>query len=126
MPDLNAWLGSTPPLSTWLDDADRAFDTARVIADKPAVITITRLGGALAAQTVRLEPAGGAADATFTMGALGKAGVIILGYKSHPAIADTNLKRGDTFAYDGQFYLVVQVLPDVPDRLLAIAEAREA
>lgn len=126
MPDLNAWLGDTEALSTWKDDYDRAHDIARHIAEKSASITITRAGAALAAQTVRIEASGGASERLFNVGALAKGGVIIVGYKGHPTIADTNIRRGDRFAYDGQFYSVTQVLPNIPDRLLAIAEAREA
>lgn len=126
MPDLGAWLGDTDPLATWTDDIDRAHDVARHIAAQPASITVTRAGVALTAQTVRLEPTGGAAERLFNIGALSKGGVIVVGYKDHPTITDTSLQRGDRFAYGGQWYSVTQVLPNTPGRLLAVAEAREA
>jgi len=123
MPNFSNWLGSATTLSTWLDDVDRANDVARHIADKPSSIEITRAGALLAAQTVRLEPAGGAGDKTSEIVQSSNAGVFVVGYKSHATIADTNIKRGDRFFAGGQMYEVKHVLPDVPDRLIAVAEA---
>ena len=125
MSSISDWLGSTPPLADWLVGVDRATDTARVIAAKPTSITVRRAGAALDAQTVRLEVSSmptqvSGANATST-----NLQTVVLGYKSHPTIADTDLQRGDRFFAGGQMYEVVQVLADVPDRLLAIAEATE-
>jgi hypothetical protein len=125
MPDFNAWGGDTVPLSDWTGDLDRAHDTAREIAEKPASITILRAGGNLAAQTVRLEPTGGAGERQGANALVSRAGVIVLGYYGHPTITDTNIRRGDRFFAGGQEYSVTQVLPDIPDRLIAIAEASE-
>lgn len=120
--DFNAWLGDT----TFLTAADRAVDTARLIADKPSSITVRRAGAALAAQTVRLEPInstpsnrrGEIADTSTIK-------MLIIGYRDHATIADTNVQRGDRFFFDGQMYSVLQVMTGVPSRLLAIAEASE-
>ena len=125
MPDFNAWTGDAVPLTGWTDDNDRAHDTARLIAAKSSSITVSRPSGALDAQTVRLEPAGSAGEASGTNMVISKAGIVIIGYKDHPTITDTNLRRGDRFLIAGQKYSVTQVLPDIPSRLLAIAEASE-
>jgi len=125
MPDFNAWTGDAVPLTDWTDDNDRAHDTARLIAAKSSSITVSRPSGALAAQTVRLEPASSAGEAAGTNMVVSKAGIAIIGYKDHPTITDTNLRRGDRFLAAGQKYSVTQVLPDIPSRLIAIAEASE-
>lgn len=125
MPDINTWLGGTPALATWRDDVDRAYDTERTITAKSASITITRAGVAQAAQTVRLEPQSGGSDARGQNATVSNAGVLIVGYKDHPTITDTDIRRGDRFFYAGQMYTVTQAMPDVPNRLLATAEASE-
>lgn len=123
MPSIDTWQGSSFALSSWRDDVDRATDTARVIADKSASITLTRQGEQQTAQTVRLEPMGGAGEQRSEAGTVSNAGVWVIGYKSHPTISDTDIKRGDRFFYNSQMYTVTHVLPDVPDRILALAEA---
>lgn len=124
---ISKWLGSTEPLANW-SNADRAYDTARHIVEQSSSITIvSRLSGSLpGAQTVRLEPLGGVPiEARSGNAVAANADVLIVGYKSHPSIADTDIQRGDRFLYDDQMYTVTQVLPNVPDRLLAYAEASE-
>ncbi len=125
--DFNAWLGNSFPLATWRDDVDPAFDTAKVIAEKPVSIVVTRAGVAQAAQTVRLEPM--STSAALRMGATAETAdlsILVVGYKSHPTLADTDLRRGDRFYVVGDMshnYLVQNVVTDVADRLLAVAEA---
>jgi len=125
MPDLNAWLGDTHALSTWRDDIDRATNTARVIAEQSVSITIDRQGTDLDAQTVRLDPLWQHDELRDTSGQTVDADVLIIGYKSHPSITDTNIRRGDEFFYDDQWYSVTYVIPNVPDRFLAVAKASE-
>lgn len=125
MPDFNAWTGNTLPLTEWLDDIDRSTDTARLIAEKSASIVITRAGVQLAAQTVRLEPMSLPSETTGSTYTVSNAGVLIVGYKDHATITNTNIRRGDRFQYPastGPVYTVTQVLPDIPKRLLATAE----
>lgn len=123
---INDWLGSTAPLSSWFNE-DRAYDTARHIAERSSSITVvSRIAGSLpGAQTVRLEPLRGPGETQGNNTVQTTVGVLIVGYKSHPAITDTDIQRGDRFLYESQMYTVTQVLPNVPDRLLAVAEASE-
>jgi hypothetical protein len=125
MPSIETWQGSSFALSSWRDDVLRAGDTARTVSDKTASIIITRAGAQLDAQTVRLEPTGGAGESGGPAGTVSNAGILVTGYKDHATITDTNIRRGDRFFYDGQMYTVTQVLPDVPDRILAVGEASE-
>jgi hypothetical protein len=125
MPSIETWQGSSFALSSWRDDVLRAGDTARTVSDKTASIVITRAGAQLDAQTVRLEPTGGAGESGGPAGVVSNAGILVTGYKDHATITDTNIRRGDRFFYDGQMYTVTQVLPDVPDRILAVGEASE-
>jgi hypothetical protein len=125
VPDFDAWQGTSFPLSTWRDDTDRGVDTARLIAEKSSSITITRAGSQLSAQTVRLEPLSGPSEGRSEAGIVSNTDVLVIGYKDHASITDTNIRRGDRFYYSGQLYTVTQVLPDVPKRVLAIGEASE-
>lgn len=120
MPDFGAWWTGEP-----IQDSLRALDTARTIADKPASVTVKRGASVLGAQTVRIDTAASAPQGntgpTATTNALR---VLVVGYRDHPTITDTNLKRGDTFLYEGTLFAVVQILPETPGRLIAIAEAK--
>ena len=125
MADLNAWLGSSAPLSDWTDTTDRAYDTARRIDEQAASIVVQRRGGNLAAQTVRIdldestprETSSGNVSASNQR-------VLITGYADHPDIDDTLLRRGDRFFFDGDMYTVTQVVKQT-GRLLASAEVGE-
>ena len=124
VPSIDAWAGNTFPLGDWLD-VDDAVDAARLIQDKATSITVIRSGTALDAQTVRIEdltnrPRSYESEA----GQTGQADVVILGYKGHPTIDDTDLQRGDRFAVEGQGYEVVMVAPGFSDCLQAYAKVR--
>lgn len=131
MPDMNKWLGNSAPLSAWTGTDDRAYDTARFIAAKSSSVRIIRDGSGTytgepsgTAQTMRIDPQeptprerAGANVVTADMR------VIITGYKSHPTITDTDLRRGDRLFFESQMLTVTAVLAGTPDRLEAIAEA---
>jgi hypothetical protein len=120
MPDIGAWLTGTP-----IQDSVRALDTARTIADKPASVTVKRGASTLSAQTVRIDTAASAPGVTTGPTATTSAlRVLVLGYRDHPTITDTNLKRGDTFLYEGTLFSISQILPETPGRLIAVAEAK--
>lgn len=123
---LDAWLGSDDPLSGF-PTVDRTLDTARRIAQRPTSITVvSRLAGALpGAQTVRLEPLSAPREQAGSVGVQVDAGILILGYKDHPTIADTDVQRGDRFLYEDRMYTVTGIIPNTPDRVLAVAEASE-
>lgn len=115
------------PLGDWLDDWDRGVDVARIISDKPTTITVTPVDGrTVAAQTVRIEVQTLSGSASRRDGSGGEAstiGMLIIGYKGHPTIADTDLKKGDRFAVSGVLFEVIMIQPAYVDRMLAIAEA---
>jgi hypothetical protein len=123
MPDIDAWAGNTFPLGDWFD-IDDAVDAARIISDKSVSITVVRDGAAQDAQTVRIEEAGRGRSYQSEAGETGQIDAVILGYKGHPSIDDTDIQRGDRFAYEGQGYEVVRVSPGLPDSLQAYARVR--
>lgn len=124
MADIDAWAGNSFPLSDWSDDADKGVDTARLIADKSTSITVIRDGSALSAQTVRLEDAGRPYYYQSESGQTAQADALVIGYKGHPTITDTDLQTGDRFPADGISYEIVGLLPGPVDSLQAYAKVR--
>jgi len=125
VPDIDAWAGNSFPLSAWSDDVDPGTDTARLIADKSTSITVLRGGSTLSAQTVRIEDLGGRGRQVQTeAGVMVQADVLILGYRGHPTLADTDLQRGDRFVAAGVAYEVVVVSAGMVDQLQAYAMVR--
>jgi hypothetical protein len=121
---LNAWLGVSGILETTIDDNDKAYDTARRIAEQPTSIVVRRAGVNQTAQTVRLEPLSPRTDVSSPAGNLGqKQDMLVLGYRGHPTLSNTVLYRGDRFFHAGQMFEIKDVVNDVPGRLLAVAEA---
>lgn len=118
--DFNAWLGETPPLAGWMDDVTRSTDVARAIADRATTVSVRRGGATIGTLTVRLESLGTvpheSAGANVAASAMR---VLVL------AQADADLQRGDRFFSGGQMYDVVQIMPGLTDRLVALAEAGE-
>lgn len=128
MPDLASFMSSEPARTIW--GSFSAFDDAetvgRHIAERPTSITVQRDGVAdLAAQTVRIEamssppPVAGGGNLSVS-----PASIMILGYKNHPRVANTNLRLGDRIFFDGLLYEVAEVTPNFADRMLARAEAK--
>jgi hypothetical protein len=123
---ISQWLGSEHALADFLNQ-DRAYDTARVIAAKSASIEVIRGGSKEDAQTVRIEvlSSGALTNVFDRMGmnvSIGVMGILVIGYKSHPTISDTDLQRADRFKYLDEMYEVQLVINNIPDRLLAVAE----
>lgn len=124
MPSIDAWMGDAFPLSTWLDDADKSVDAARLIADKSTSITVIRAGSALSAQTVRLEALRSESTVQTEGGDTAVVDAVVIGYKGHSTITDTDLQRGDRFAVDGQTYDVMTIVPGTVDSLQAYVKVR--
>ena len=121
MPSFDGWLTGALPFG-WANPTI-AVNVGNIIADKSISITVTRDGAQLSAQTVRIEPLNDpslrpSANALTAFGT-----VMVLGYKGHPTISDTDMTRGDRFYYGGMMYEVVQVQPGYTDRLIAMCEA---
>lgn len=124
MSRIDSFLTDSFPLSDFIDDADPGVDTARVIGDKSTSITVVRGGSELAAQTVRLEPLPRPVDVQRDDNTTAKATVLVIGYKGHPTITDTDLQTGDRFAVDGQSLEIIMVQPGLNNTLQAYAKVR--
>lgn len=124
MPSLNAWAGDSFPLSAWSDDYDMGVDTARLIADKSTSITVTRAGTPLAAQTVRIETLTGDRRMVTSGGTVYAMDALVVGYKSHPTVTNTDLKPGDRFYVDSTQYEVITLMPGLTDSLQAYCQVR--
>lgn len=120
------WAGNIKPMENW-DYESRSMDTARLIAEKPITITLIRNGIALSPQTVRVEPYRHPHEQNaqnswrVSLGA-----VVIVGYREHPTIPNTDIQRDDNFLYQDQLYTVVNFLSAVRDRLIVIADVGES
>jgi hypothetical protein len=118
----DSWLGNSHLV--WAND-DRANDTARTISDKPSTITPVRNKVAQSATVVRIDTMRDPMERTGPLATVSETRVLVLGYKGHATIADTDLQRGDRFKHQGQTYTVTQILPSSPYRLIAVAEVTE-
>lgn len=127
MTRIHNWLGSSAVLSAWRDPrAIRPNGFARMIDERPVSITVVRDGSAKTAQPVRIEPlSAGSAERMGIVIEGANSAVLVLGYKNHETITDTDLIRGDWFYYDNKRYDVKQTLAGVDDALFAIAEASD-
>jgi hypothetical protein len=123
MSKADLWLGSTAILSAVTTQETRANDTARRIAEKTSSIVVIRAGATLAAQNVRLDPLGAPGEQTSDPGTVARARMLVMGYKDHATITDTNLQRGDRFKVGGVMYDVIDLTLGISGRLLAFAEA---
>lgn len=130
MPTYAAWARASR-LRDWRNGVNGRTDGVdRMIQDNPAEITILRDGAALAigAQTVGIHVYGSSVNERQGMGSNALTNtqrVLVLGYRNHPSIDDTDIQSQDEFAYDGQFYRVVKIEGVFTDRVEAVAEATE-
>lgn len=111
----DAWIGNAFPLSAWTGDVDLAYDAARLIAEKPTSIDVRRGASTLEAQTVRIEEYRGNRTVVTNDNRVAQVAAMLLGYKSHPTIAATDVQVGDRF--DG--YEVREIVPNTIDSLQA-------
>lgn len=122
------WMGSSRVADGWRDSL-RAGLVARMIADEHTFDIVVQRDGVddLPPQRVRLDYMTRRPTVEVSqnrVGSLAALDVIVLGYRNHPEIADTNLKRGDIFVWEGQKYDVTQVFNIFDDRLAAVAMVR--
>jgi len=121
-----SWLGLVTPQQQ-PNVQQFAVDTARTIAERPSTIVIQRDKGdeeyvTLDPQTVRIEVVQSIHDSGETRDALvaiSRQYVVILGYKDHPTIPDTDMLRGDTFYFQNRTYEIQEVIDTLPGRLMA-------
>lgn len=130
----DTWAGSTQVNAQRGSVEARANDTARTIADRPTTIVITRdvagnLTTTLPGQTVRLDisqnvrAANEMRDQNILM-EITEQYLVVLGYKDHKYIPNTNLRRGDRFYHQGRIYEILELLDGIPGRLLASAKVK--
>jgi hypothetical protein len=124
MPKIDAWQGNAFPLADWLSDIDQSTDTARLIADKPVDITPIRGGVAQPTEAVRVEFLSRPREVETGGGNTAMVDTLVLGYKGHPTLNDTDLQRGDRFALAGQQYDVVVIAPGLDSQLQAYCKVR--
>lgn len=128
------WAASARPADAWVGFEDRGFDAARLISQKTASITVTRIVGGsktnLDAQNVYIAPMESRPDEAQIQsgGKEGDLRILFVGYLNHATIADTDIQRGDsvTVAGDSQRYEILQIIPQASTkRLLAVAEVSD-
>ena len=123
------WAGSVAPNPFAGNIERRSYDAARLINAAPALIVISRavpLTGEtiqLPPQTVRLEllhPLRGGSEAIDAM--LNEISIqfgVIIGYRGHPTIPNTDVQRADRFFWGGIMWEVTDFMPTFTDILLA-------
>lgn len=130
MPNFQNWLGNTR-INRWRDPLVSAVGVANMIAERPVDITIEREDPpltlvTLSAQSVRIDLVSkNPHENAGTNELLAMTDIVVLGYRNHPTIDDTDIRRGDRFVYDGQQYTIVQVLPDTPYSRQAVGRANQ-
>lgn len=123
----DVWAGQIDPNPQRGNQEMRSYETARLIAARPFTIVVTRDDGngkkeTLAPQTVRLEVVQNirsGVELRDALVAISKQYSVLIGYKNHPYIPDTNLRRADVFMYNGREWEVIEIIDTVPGRLLA-------
>lgn len=98
---------------------------ADLIDNKPVSTgTITRGSGTVAAQTVRLETLSGDRQIIGSGGVVHQIDAMVLGYKGHPTITDTDLRAGDRFTVSSVHYEVIAIMPAHTDNLQVYLKVR--
>jgi outer membrane autotransporter protein len=111
MPEFVQWAGNG------IDAAGRAATAWARIQRDPAQVVISRDGVTLAAQTVRVVLGG-----DVWTGAAARRRGVLFGVTHHPTATDTDIQRGDVFAYAGSRYRVLHVAR-LPGAVQATVEA---
>lgn len=123
------WLNFIPPVIA-PDVVSLAVATANTIAERPSTIVVKRDTGegnyvTLPEQTVRIEVVQSIRDSgenRDAMVAISKQYVVMMGFRAHPTIPDTDLQRGDTFYFQNRVYQVQEIIDTLPGRLMASAD----
>lgn len=118
MPNVNNWTNSLISARGFvggIEGNNRAISyTDKVIKDKPSTIVISRVDGTtLSPQTVRIEQTRIQPDKD--VGRSGRevnANAVLIGYKGHPDIADTDVRVGDKFVLNGKRFEIRFIQPE--------------
>lgn len=112
-PNINSWMGQN---TGWLDEPSAANRAVRAwirIQDRPASIKFYRNGSMNVEQIVRVEfDSTRQRDMKDEAGTASQIDVTIFGVQDHPdeAVEDTDLQDDDAFIYEGNSYIVKDVL----------------
>lgn len=109
-----------------------AVDTERTIYERPFSIIIRRDNGSgdvitLEPQTVRLDVfqnIRSGVELRDALMAISKQYVVLIGFKAHPTIPDTDIQRADTFKYQDRIYEIIEVVDTLPGRLMCTADLK--
>ena len=103
--------------------AQRARDAWRRINDKPSEISILRNDTPpyLAAQTVRIEYSIAEREVSGAGATTSVRGVTVFGVQGHATVPDTDIERGDKFAFAGERYQVRSVDKTLVGEIQAIS-----
>lgn len=123
------WLNQ-PTFPQAPDVTSLAIATAVRIAERPSTVVINRDTGdgnyiQLAPQTIRIEVVQSIRDSgenRDAMVAISRQYVVMMGYKDHPTIPNTDVQRGDTFYFQNRVYEVQEVIDTIPGRLMFSAD----
>lgn len=82
----------------------------KIIQRNPNSITLKRGTTTLAAQTVSIQPGNEEHQAEVNGVSVTVRDIVIFGVNGHPTVNDTDIKKGDQFAYLGRLYKVTDVI----------------
>lgn len=133
MPNFGKWFGTGRILTKWRGDQFRSQTWGAVINDQVVNITIdrqdseTQTHSFLEPQPVRIDMAGTPNERELSGmgGAVARQKVLVVGYKNHKQIPNTDIQRGDRFFFNDRNYEVIAIEDHFDDRLLAIAETTQ-
>lgn len=122
------WLGSTAPNPFKGSPELRSYDSARLIDAEPVWVVLTRKvrgqqkGEQLAPQQVRVDVVQSirnASEHTNMMMDIADQYVVLVGYRDHPTLPNTDILRGDTFYLQNRAYEVIETFTTKPGIILA-------
>ena len=109
--------------------ANRSYDIGRTIDDNPSYVSFIRSvppnsNITLPAQRMRIDfstTGSESQDTTQNMKTVINQ-LIIVGYRNHPIIPDTNIQRSDRFTFGDNLYEIISLSTAIPGRIIAEAK----
>lgn len=105
MAGINDWLRDEDAVT--IDAEQRAVLAERRINRNPSVITLKRLG---TPQTVRIEYSASPTLANSRFSTVSTDLAWVFGIKDHPELADTDIRKGDRFFWQGKNFQVMSLV----------------
>lgn len=125
MNKLQRWISSEPTKLTDSQEADRAILAWNRIlrgGSKSPMIEFTTSSGKIDEQRVRIESDSRSTSPVSAAGTAPKRQVVIFGIKGHPVEPDTDVEKGYTFPFEGEKYVIKDVIYTLGEKQ-ALAEA---